>query len=84
MTRAIKVLLQTTIPTTVDDWSIARFGLLANRLRAERDNAGQPLFDVTMRDREPLGAPDSVISTLGYALGRPELRHGATGRRDRA
>lgn len=64
MTRAIKLLLQTTIPTTADDWSIARFSLLANRLRAERDRDGQPLFDVVARDREPLGAPDSVISTL--------------------
>ena len=25
MNRAIKILLQCTIPTTVDDWSIARF-----------------------------------------------------------
>jgi hypothetical protein len=64
MSRAIKVLLQTTIPTTADDWSIARFSVLADRLRAERDNGGQLLFDVTVRDREPLGAPDSVISTL--------------------
>jgi hypothetical protein len=59
----IKVLLQTTIPTTADDWCIARFSLLGQLLRAQRRN-GAPLFEVTMRDRETLGAPDSVLSTL--------------------
>jgi hypothetical protein len=42
MSRTIKVLLQTTIPATADDWSIARFGLLAQLLREERDTTGQP------------------------------------------
>jgi hypothetical protein len=64
MSRTIKVLLQTTIPATADDWSIARFGLLAKLLLEERDVAGQPLFEVTMRDREPSGSPDSVLSRL--------------------
>jgi hypothetical protein len=59
----IKVLLQTTIPTTVDDWSIARFSLLGQFLRDQRRH-GAPLFNVTMRDRENPGAPDSVLSTL--------------------
>jgi hypothetical protein len=59
----IKVLLQTTIPTTADDWDIARFSLLGQFLREQRRN-GRPMFDVTMRDRETLGAPDSVLSTL--------------------
>ena len=59
----IKVLLQTTIPTTADDWCIARFSLLGQFLREQRRN-GAPLFEVTMRDRESLGAPDSVLSTL--------------------
>src|SRR5258708_14690854 len=64
MTRVpIRVLLQTTIPTAPDDWSIARFSLLAQFLRDQRRN-GKPLFDVTMRDREDLGAPDSVLSSL--------------------
>jgi hypothetical protein len=52
-----KILLQTTIPTTEDDWSIARFGQLAACLRERR-------FDVTMRDRGALGAPDPILSTL--------------------
>jgi hypothetical protein len=62
--RAIKILLQCTIPTTVDDWSIARFSQLGKVLRDERGLHGQPLFNVTMRDREPNGSPDSVLSTL--------------------
>ncbi len=60
----IKVLLQTTIPSTVDDWSIARFSLLGQFLRDQRDSGGARLFDVTVRDRERPGSPDSVLSTL--------------------
>jgi hypothetical protein len=59
----IKVLLQTTIPTTADDWSIARFSLLGQFLRVQQ-RRGAPLFDVTMRDRENVGSPDPVLSTL--------------------
>jgi hypothetical protein len=62
----IKVLLQTTIPATADDWCIARFSLLGQFLREQRRN-GTPLFEVTMRDRESLGAPDSVLSTLDHS-----------------
>jgi hypothetical protein len=64
MNRPSKILLQTTIPSTLDDWSIARFGLLAKLLREQRACAGQQLYDVTMRDRDPPGAPDSVLSRL--------------------
>jgi hypothetical protein len=60
----IKVLLQTTIPTTEDDWSIARFSRLAALLRQQRHSDGGAIFDVTMRDRDPIGAPDSVLSSL--------------------
>jgi hypothetical protein len=59
-----KILLQTTIVPTADDWSIARFSLLAALLRQERDESRQPLFDVTTRDRDPLGAPDVLLSRL--------------------
>lgn len=61
---AEKILLQTTIPTTEDDWSISRFSLLAELLREQRDENGNPLYDVTMRDRDPPGRPDSVLSTI--------------------
>jgi len=62
--RPIRILLQTTIPTTLDDWSIARFSLLSNLLRTIQDQSGQRLFEVTARDRDALGAPDSVLSTF--------------------
>jgi len=59
-----KILLQTTIPTTEDDWSIARFSSLAALLRAAHDESGQALYEVTARDRDPPGQPDSVLSTI--------------------
>jgi len=59
-----KILLQTTIPTTENDWSIARFSRLGALLREQRDGDGNPLYDVTMRDRDPPGQPDSVLSTI--------------------
>jgi hypothetical protein len=60
----IKVLLQTTIPATVDDWSIARFSLLAEFLRGRQNAHGAPMFEITVRDRENRGAPDPVLSSL--------------------
>jgi hypothetical protein len=60
----MKILLQTTIPTTSDDWSIGRFGQLAACLRRLRDNSDNRGFDVIMRDRDTIGRPDSVLSTL--------------------
>jgi hypothetical protein len=60
----VKILLQTTIPTTEDDWSIARFGQLAACLRRLRDDSDQRRIDVTMRDRGALGTPDPILSTL--------------------
>jgi hypothetical protein len=59
-----KILLQTTISTTEDDWSIARFSRLGALLREQRDEAGNALYDVVMRDRDPPGRPDSVLSTI--------------------
>ena len=60
----VKILLQTTIPPAEDDWSIARFASLAAFLRAQKDEGGRPLFAVTARDRDPMGAPDGVLSKL--------------------
>jgi hypothetical protein len=59
-----KILLQTTIPTTLDDWSIARFSALTALLAGMRDEHGGPVFEVTARDRDPPGAPDSVLAAL--------------------
>lgn len=59
-----KILLQTTIATTEDDWSIDRFSQLGALLREQRDEDGNPLYEVTMRDRDAPGQPDSVLSTI--------------------
>jgi hypothetical protein len=64
MSRPAKILLQTTIPTIADDWSIARFSRLAAFLAGLRDDLGAPLFEVTARDRDPLGLPDPVLANL--------------------
>ena len=66
MSRPIRILLQTTIPTTEDDWSIERFSLLRDYLASLKDEAGNPLFEVTARDRsEDAEGNDPVLSTLG-------------------
>lgn len=61
---AKRILIQTTIPTTEDDWHVGRFSLLTEYLRGLRDESGQALFEVTARDRDPLGAPDEVLTGL--------------------
>jgi hypothetical protein len=60
----IKILLQTTIVPTRNDWSIARFSRLARLLADEVGDDGQCRYEVTARDRDPSGAPDAVLSTL--------------------
>jgi hypothetical protein len=65
MSKPTRILLQTTIPTTEDDWSIDRFSLLREHLASIKDEAGTPLYDVTARDRETSdGANDPILSTL--------------------
>lgn len=64
MRKPSKILLQTTIPATADDWSIARFELLRTYLAGLKDETGAPIFEVTARDRAPLGKPDPVLSDL--------------------
>jgi hypothetical protein len=65
MSRApIKILLQTTIFSTEDDWAIDRLSQLAKLLAAAVGDDGHNLYDVTARDHGPLEAPDPVLSTL--------------------
>jgi hypothetical protein len=64
MTAPIKVLLQTTIEPTYNDWHIGRFSMLRDYLQSLTTKDGTPLFHVTARDRGPLGIPDPVLSTL--------------------
>jgi hypothetical protein len=64
MTQTKRILLQTTIPYAADDWHIGRFSLLHEYLAGLRGDDGTPLFDVSARDRDAVGKPDSVLSHL--------------------
>jgi hypothetical protein len=65
MKQPIRILLQTTIPTTLDDWSIDRFSLLDRYLNSLVDDAGQPLCQVISRDRQAdANGDDPILSTL--------------------
>lgn len=65
MNKQVKILLQTTIPYTEDDWHIGRFSLLTEYLRSLKDPNGDPLYDVTARNREVDGSgKDPVLAGL--------------------
>lgn len=65
MSKQAKILLQTTIPYNEDDWHAGRFSLLTQYLRSLADESGDPLYDVTTRNRDKdLKTPDSVLSRL--------------------
>src|SRR2546427_2463552 len=65
MNRPIRILLQTTIPETKDDWHIGRFSLLRDHLASLKDEAGNVLCQVTARNRESdAGGNDPVLSAL--------------------
>lgn len=61
---AKRILIQTTIPEIEDDWHVGRFSILADYLAGLKDHAGGALYEVTARNRAPLGAPDPVLSAL--------------------
>src|ERR1044072_3734237 len=65
MKRPIRILLQTTIPSTEDDWHVGRFSLLREHLSGLRDDEGRPLCEVTARDRVTnADGDDEVLSRL--------------------
>jgi len=64
MPKPVNVLLQTTIVPTANDWHIGRFSMLREYLASLTAADGSRLFEVTARDRDPVGAPDSVLSSL--------------------
>ena len=64
MGEPIKILLQTTIATTDDDWHIGRFSLLRDYLGGLRTRDGTPMTVVEARDRSPIGQPDPVLASL--------------------
>lgn len=65
MANPTRILLQTTIPPTADDWSIDRFSLLRDHLASIRDKTGDRAFDVITRNRETNSeGNDSMLSVL--------------------
>ena len=65
MSNPIHILLQTTIPSAGDDWTIDRFSLLAEHLASIKDESGTRLYEVTTRNRETNAqGEDIVLSTL--------------------
>lgn len=63
MERPIRILLQTTIPKSEDDWTIERFSLLRDYLASLKDEAENLLCEVTARNRES-NEDDPVLSNL--------------------
>src|SRR5262245_14541589 len=59
----VRILLQTTIPTTADDWNFGPSSLLRDHRASVRDPGGTALYDVVTRDRAAHG-DDAVLSTL--------------------
>jgi hypothetical protein len=57
----IKILLQTTIPPTADDWNIDHFALLREHLNSLEHEDGGRLCEVTARNREQNAAGDDPI-----------------------
>jgi hypothetical protein len=65
MKRPIRILLQTTIAPTEDDWHVGRFALLREHLGSLKDEDGRPLCEVRARDREAnADGDDEVLSRL--------------------
>jgi hypothetical protein len=64
MASPIRILLQTTIATTPDDWHVGRFSMLRDHLAGLVDEDGASLCRVTARDRSAPGAPDPILSTI--------------------
>ena len=65
MNRPLRILLQTTIPPTEDDWHVGRFSLLREHLGGLRDGEGRALCEVTARDRAAnADGDDEVLSRL--------------------
>jgi hypothetical protein len=61
-----RILLQTTIPFTEDDWHVERFSLLRDHLASLTDGDGNALYDVTARNREnDADGNDRVLPTIG-------------------
>lgn len=62
--KPVRILLQTTIPKTDDDWSIERFSLLRDHLASIRDQSGSQVYEVIARDRETDSQGDDVVLSI--------------------
>lgn len=61
----VRILLQTTIPATEDDWHIGRFSLLRAHLASLKDEEGRALCETVARNREAdENGNDPVLSRL--------------------
>jgi hypothetical protein len=73
MKRPTRILLQTTIPASEDDWHIGRFSLLCEHLSSLKDGEGHTLCEVTARDREENPDGDDQLLSRLDATGFDEL-----------
>lgn len=64
MHKPIRVLLQTTIEATPNDWHIGRFSMLRDYLASATSDRGDALFEVVARDRDDTSAADTVLASL--------------------
>lgn len=65
MKNPVKILLQTTIPFTENDWHIGRFSLLHEHLASLKDENGDALYEIVARDIEKdESGNDKVLSRL--------------------
>ena len=65
MSKPIRILLQTTIPYSENDWTIERFSLLREYLSSLSGANGDRLVEVIARNREETpGGDDAVLSQL--------------------
>ena len=63
--KTVRILLQTTIPKTEDDWSIERFALIRDHLASIHDKSGNLTYEVIARNRESDSqGNDAVLSAL--------------------
>jgi hypothetical protein len=68
MSKPIRILLQTTVPSADDNWGIDRLSMLRDYLVSLKDDAGNPACDVIARDRQlNADGDDPILSTLGDA-----------------
>ena len=82
---SIKILLQTTIPTTQDDWSIARFSKLTQLLREQRRAEDRDPGTSTQSNAwgRPKGEPRVCAHPLGCGVYAPSNSKAPQGRQPR-